>query len=101
MKSPNFTVFLLVGFYLCIPWLRPDGAALLGSETAFFGVWAAFLPVTLLVRRRFLAAIALLAVPLICGLILLLIQQPNPSIQSFASLPSDHPLPVFMFMLLS
>ncbi len=100
MKSPNFTIFLLVGFHLCIAWLRPDGVALLGSEMAFFGAWAAFLPVTLLVRRRYWKAIGILALTLIYGLILLLIQQPDASLHNLTSLASAHSFPVYIFMIL-
>ena len=100
MKSPNFTVFLIVGFYLSLFWFQSDGVSVLGSRAAFLGVCAAFLPVTLIIRGRFFASVSLVVMTFMLTFTMLVIRQSSFSINGLLTMLNKPPIPVFIFLVL-
>lgn len=100
MKSPNFTVFLLFGFYLSLFLFQDDGVSIFDSKAVYLGICAAFLPVTLLLRGRLLAALSLVAMTLLFAFTMLVIRQPSFSVHGLRSMLNDPPIPVFIFLVL-
>lgn len=100
MKSPNFTVFLLLGFYLSLFWFQSDGVKAFGSKAVFFGACAAFLPVILALRGRLFAAHSLVVMTLLFAFTILVIQQSTPSLGGLRSLLNNPPMPVYVFLVL-
>lgn len=100
MKSPNFTVFLLFGFYLSLYLFQSDGVSVLGSKAAFLAGCAAFLPVTLLFRGRLFAALSVVVMVLLLSVTILVIQQSSFSIDGLRSMLNNPPIPVYIFLIL-
>lgn len=100
MKSPNFTVFLLFGFYLSLFLFQSDGAGILGSKAAFLGIWSAFLPVTLLFRGRLFPASSLVVMTFLFAFTMLVIRQSSFSIDALLTLLNNPPIPVYIFLVL-
>jgi hypothetical protein len=100
VKSPNFTVFLLLGFYLSLFWFQRDAVGVFSGREPFLGIVAAFLPITLLLRGRFAQAFSLVGLTLVFGASMLVIWQLSFSIDGLRSMLSDPPIPVFMFLFL-
>lgn len=100
MRSPNFTVFLLFGFYLSLFLFHSDVATILRSRAMFFGICATFLPITLLVRRRYLAALSLVVMTILFAVTMLIIRQNSISIDAIRSMIDDPPVSAFVFLIL-
>lgn len=100
MKSPNFTVFLIIGFYLALFLFQGDGVTMLGSNGWFMGICAAFLPVTLLLRRKCFAAISLGVMTCLFTSTMMLIQQLSLSFGDLRTLLNEPPIPIYCFLIL-
>lgn len=100
MKSPNFTVFLLLGFYLSLFLFRTDVVSVFGSNAFFFGACAVFLPLTLLFRRRCFAAFSLVGMTFLFVFTMLVIRQFSFSLGGLRSMLNDPPMPVYVFLVL-
>lgn len=100
MKSPNFTVFLLFGFYISLFLFQREGGSILGSKAAFLGICSAFLPVTLLFRRRLLPAGSLVVMTLLFAFTMLVIQEASFSMGDLLTMLNHPPIPVYMFLVL-
>lgn len=98
MKSPNFTVFLLVGYYLGLFWFQRDFLDHVGSKVAFLSACAAFFPVILVLRKRFFTAVSLTIMTLLFSVTMLLIQQTTVSLEGLRSMLSDQPVPVIVYL---
>lgn len=100
MKSPNFTVFLLFGFYLSLFLFWCDGIGIVGSKAVFLEGCAVFLPVTLLFRGRIFAAVSLIVMTLLFVFTMTIIQQSSFTFNGFCALLNNPPIPVFIFLVL-
>jgi len=100
MKSPNFTVFILVGFYLLLVLLQQDGTTLVGSKSTYLAIVTAFLPVALFCRGRPVTALWLILVVFLSIVTIFVIQTPELSPDAFESLLLDPPLPVKLLVAL-
>lgn len=99
MKSPNATIFLLIGFYLSFFLFQSDAAHLLGGSAAFFGICSILLPTILIIRGRLLPAVSLLIMTLWFVYILLTIQQRPISVVDLQAMLNNPPLPIYAFFL--
>jgi hypothetical protein len=98
MKSPNLTVFLLLGFYLSIFLFSQDGTHLLGSRAAFIAASAAFLPVLLLLRRKLWPAVSLVTMALFFAGTLLVLLSSSVSLTGVRALIDAPPRPLYIFL---
>lgn len=102
MKSPNFTVILIVGFYLEMFSLREPGGYLLGGEITFLLACAAALPIVLIIRRRFYRAASLTAIAVLFTTTMLIIHQSTLTTSGFIHTVKNLPFPflILVFVLL-
>ncbi len=99
MKSPNFTVFVLVGLYLVSFLFKNSAEYFLGEKLLYLAICVTILPIFLIIRKKWSSALLLVMFTFVYVFMMTLIINGNLDLLEAEKLIQSLPFPLYAYFL--